>query len=110
MIQIDLDIQHIFRDRLYMKRMTLPARHRAETHKHNFDHISFVTKGRVSVEVDGQVTVLDGPDAILIRAGAVHTITAITDTTWYCVHETDITDPDQIDHTLIKEEQPCHGE
>lgn len=104
MIEIDLKIRHHFRDGMYMKEMVLPARHMAHSHKHNFDHFSFVTKGRVQVEVDGVTTTLDGPDCILIKADAVHKITAITDTTWYCIHATTETDPDKIDHTLIKED------
>lgn len=103
MTEIDLKIEHIFHPGMYMRKMVLPARHFAHSHKHNFDHFSFVTKGRVQVEVDGETTVLDGPDCILIRAGKVHTITAMTDTTWYCIHATDETDPDKIDHTLVKE-------
>lgn len=101
--QTDLKVEHIFRDGLYMKRMDLAARYRATSHKHNFDHISFLARGRVVVEVDGKRTVMDGPDAILIKADAVHAITALTDATWYCIHETTVTDPELIDHTLIKE-------
>jgi quercetin dioxygenase-like cupin family protein len=100
---IDLKIKHHFREDLYMKEMSLPARHWAHSHKHNFDHIAFVYKGRVKVVVNGKETMLDGPDAIQIRADAVHKITAVTDTIWFCLHETDETDPDKIDHTLVKE-------
>jgi hypothetical protein len=38
----------------------------------------------------------------LIKANAIHTITALTDVVWFCLHATSITDPAQIDHTLIQ--------
>jgi len=108
MSAIDLKIKHHFRkgangkDNAYGKEMHLPAGHFAQSHKHNFDHFAFVTEGTCTVDVAGVMTTLVGPDFILIEADTVHTITAATDTTWYCLHKTDCTDPDLIDHTLIK--------
>lgn len=101
---VDLRIRHHFNGRVYMKEMHLPAGHFAETHKHTFPHSSVVLRGRVLLEVDGVTTEHEGPECITIGAGAVHTITALTDSEWYCIHETDETDPARIDHTLIKGE------
>jgi quercetin dioxygenase-like cupin family protein len=99
---IDVGIKHFFSGREYAKQMTLPAGHYAETHKHNHDHLSILAAGRVLVTIDGATAEHTGPTCITIPAGAVHRIDALTDSTWFCVHATDETDPDKIDHQLIK--------
>jgi hypothetical protein len=38
---------------------------------------------------------------VAIEAGAHHEITAITDTVWYCIHATSVTDPALVDEELI---------
>jgi len=100
--QIDLHIQHYFSGREYARRMTLPAGHYAESHRHNFDHLSILATGKVRVTVDGVDTEYNGPECLTIRAGQVHRIEALTDTVWFCVHATDETNPDNIDHQLIE--------
>jgi quercetin dioxygenase-like cupin family protein len=99
---IDLQIQHFFSGREYAKQMTLPAGHYAETHEHQYDHISILAAGEVLVCIDGAVTKLVGPTAIVIPANKIHRIDAITDSVWFCVHATDETDPEKVDDVLIK--------
>ena len=103
MIEIDLEISHFFSGREYAKQMTLPAGHYAETHSHNFDHLSILASGTVTVELDGINETFTGPTCIVIRAGQQHKITAHTDSVWFCVHATDETDPEKVDSVLIKE-------
>ena len=103
MAEIDLGIVHHFiGDDLYAKQMTLPADHRAVTHKHNFSHISVLSKGTASVRVDGVQETYHAPAFVEIKAGIEHEIIAMTDTTWYCIHVTDVKDPEKVDHTLIE--------
>lgn len=99
----DLQIQHYFSGREYARRMTLPAGHYAETHRHNFDHLSILASGRVLVTVDGATVEYSAPECIVIRAGQVHRIEAITPAVWFCVHGTTALSLDQINHELIKE-------
>ncbi len=101
-IEIDLHIVHHFYDGVYMKEMRLPEGHAAEKHVHDFTHQSVLLSGRAHLIVDADTFDLEGPVCITIDAGKVHTIIALSDCEWYCIHETDITDPDQINHTLIK--------
>lgn len=102
MIEIDLKIQHHFSGREYAKQMHLPAGYYAQTHSHEYDHLSILASGTVSVELDGEVKDYTGPDCIVIRAGQQHKITAHTDSVWFCVHATDETDPEKVDSVLIK--------
>ena len=99
---IDLRIQHHFANRAYAKQMHLPAGHVAHSHKHSFDHLSILALGRAQVAVDDDVHTYEAGACILIKANAVHEITALDDCIWFCIHATDITDPLVIDSTLIK--------
>ena len=100
---IDLKIQHYFSSGVYIREMHLPKDHFAETHKHNFDHLSILSKGKALVECDEEMQIYKAPSCIEIKAGKEHKITALEDLTWFCIHATDVTDADEIDHQLIKE-------
>ncbi len=99
---LDLAIQHHFGRNVYAKQMHLPAGHFAQSHKHSFDHLSILAVGHAQVTVDGHSTDYPPGSCIQIKAGLAHTITAITDIVWFCIHATEITDVAQIDHTLIE--------
>jgi quercetin dioxygenase-like cupin family protein len=72
-----------------------------EGHVHNFDHVTLLAKGSVTVDVEGQLTEFTAPHMIYIAAGKRHFLTAKEDGTLaYCVHalrtgerEEDILDP-----------------
>lgn len=101
-IEIDLKIEHFFSGREYAKKMELPAGHYAETHSHEYDHLSILAVGEVVVTLDGVERLHRGPTCITIGAGKIHRIDAVTDSVWFCVHATDETDPDKVDHVLIE--------
>lgn len=75
-----------------------------EGHAHNFDHVTLLAHGSVTVDVEGQKTSFSAPQMIYITAGKQHFITADEDgTIAYCVHairsgerEEDIIDPNMI--------------
>lgn len=96
-------IAHHFSDGCYIREQTLKANHVVDTHKHNFNHFGLLGSGSAIVEVDGHGMTYTGPCVVEIKAGKVHKITALTDITWFCIHATDVTDPEAIDHALIKE-------
>lgn len=56
-------------------------------HKHHFDHVSLLTKGKVIVEVEGyEPKEFIAPTFIIIKKEHEHKITATEDdTNWYCV-------------------------
>jgi hypothetical protein len=58
-----------------------------EGHKHNFDHVSLLTKGSVEVEVEGyESKVFKAPTFIVIKKEHMHKFTALeNDTHWYCI-------------------------
>lgn len=100
----DFAIAHHFGPNVYAKQMRLEAGHQVATHKHRYDHLSVLASGEAVIDVDGEEPRhYVGPTGITILAGREHTITALTDIDWFCIHATDFTDVDLIDATLIEE-------
>jgi quercetin dioxygenase-like cupin family protein len=73
-------------------------------HKHQFDHLTLLAKGRLKVTVDGNASEFAAPHMIYIHKDKVHELVALEpDTVAYCIHalradnETgDILDPSMI--------------
>jgi quercetin dioxygenase-like cupin family protein len=99
--QLGVGIVHHFGGGVYAKETAIPAGVVLQQHRHQHDHLSLLASGTAVVEVEGRRRTLQGPACIVIEAGKTHSVTAITDVTWYCVHATDCTNPEQVDHQLI---------
>lgn len=97
------NIRHHFIGGVYAKEVRIPAGFVLASHVHRFDHMSILVSGAVSLAVDGETQLYEGPHIFNIRAGAVHTICALSDSVWLCIHATDVVDPDKVDKTLIVE-------
>ena len=56
-------------------------------HKHHFDHVSFLTKGSVSVEVEGkEPKEFKAPTFVIMKKELDHKVTALVDDVdWWCV-------------------------
>ena len=101
-IEINLDISHYFSDGVYARKMLLLAGHYAVTHAHEYDHLSILAAGRVTLEVDGDNRELIAPTCVTILANKHHQIVALEDAVWFCIHATDETDVDKLDEVLIR--------
>lgn len=104
MIEVDLGVRHHFSSHVYAKEMHLPANHFARSHKHAYDHLSILAKGKAIVVCDGVASEYTSPACIEIKAGIEHAIHAVSDITWFCVHATDETDINRIDEVLTMKE------
>ena len=100
--EVDPKIVHNFSDGLYAKEMTIPKGFTAGQHAHTFSHLSILAKGKVVVKTDTDECVYDAPACIEIKKQTNHTITAVEDAVWFCIHATDETDVDRIDEVLIQ--------
>ena len=96
-------IQHHFGGGVYAKETHIPAGYLAVQHVHKFDHLSVLASGKVELTVDGQTTAHEAPACLTIAAGKIHSVLALTDVVWYCVHATDCTDIEAVDDVLIEE-------
>jgi len=93
----ELDVQHFFAGGLYDKQMTIKTDGYIAGHVHNFDHMSILAKGSVIVDLNGVKTRYDAPAVITIKKGQSHDVHPLEESVWYCLHATDLTDPDEID-------------
>lgn len=100
---LGVEVVHHFVGGLYAKETHIPAGVRLTQHKHSFDHLSVLASGRVLVSVDGVETEHAAPAFLTIAANKAHEVTALTDVVWGCLHATDCTDPEEIDHELVNE-------
>jgi quercetin dioxygenase-like cupin family protein len=100
-IDIDLGVVHHFSSGVYARQMKIPAGHFAVSHAHKYDHLSILSEGSVTVEVDGVKNEYHAPACLTVEANKHHEIVAMTDVVWFCIHATDVADEDQIDEVLI---------
>lgn len=109
------EILHHFSDNLYAKETKIPAGHVLVQHKHKFSHLSIVAQGTVEVSVDDDnggrlVRRMTAPVCLEIKEGKNHSVVAITDVVWYCIHSTSEKDESKIDEVLIRVNVPTEGE
>lgn len=96
-----LGVEHHFCHGVYMKETFIDKGYQFPQHEHPFDHLSVLAQGQAAVTVDGKTEVYIGPKIIVIAAGKVHHITALTDIVWICTHRTDETNPARIDASIL---------
>jgi quercetin dioxygenase-like cupin family protein len=106
--EADLGVEHHFSDGLYAKRMRIPAGFVAGTHAHNYSHLSILAKGRVILRTNEGQKEYTAPACLEIKSGVHHTIEALEDCEWFCIHATDETDATKVDEVLIRKETSCH--
>lgn len=97
-------IKHHFSSGLYAKETVFPKGSQLVQHKHNYDHLSILAKGKVVVVVDDKEEVIEAPACIEIKADKHHGVLALEDCVWFCIHATSETDADKVDEVLIKHE------
>lgn len=100
--QCDLGTVHHFSDGLYAKQMHIPKGFMAGTHAHKYSHLSILSKGKVIVRTDTSEQTYTAPACIEIKKDINHSIEALEDAAWFCIHATDVTDVDLIDKVLIE--------
>ncbi len=100
---VDLGTIHHFSDNLYAKEMRIPKGYIALSHSHKYSHLSILGKGKVLVKTDDTSTEYEAPACLEIAAEIHHSIEALEDCVWYCIHSTSETDANKIDEVLIKE-------
>jgi quercetin dioxygenase-like cupin family protein len=94
-------IEHFFTQGLYARKMIVPAGTNVPTHRHVYDHLSILAQGRVRVSVGPVTKEYVAPAMIEIKKNIVHTISAVEDSVWFCIHATDATDVESLESTAI---------
>jgi len=102
--EVDLGTQHHFSSGVYAKQMMMPKGYFALSHAHENDHLSILASGEVIVKTDAKAIKYTAPACITVHKGVNHSITALQDAVWFCIHATDETNPDKVDEVLIMKE------
>lgn len=87
---------------VYAKETLIPAGVLLVQHRHLYAHLSVLASGIVRVAINGQEKIWHGPAAITIRKGEEHSVFALTDAVWFCIHPTDEADADKVDDAILK--------
>lgn len=97
-------IEHFFTEGVYARKMEIQAGTQVPTHKHVYDHLSILAKGRVRVAVGPVIQEYVAPAMIEIKKDMSHKITALEDSVWFCIHATTATDIESLEQTVIVKE------
>lgn len=100
--ETDLRTVHHFSDGLYAKQMTIPKGFMAGMHSHEYSHLSILARGVVIVKTDDGEKSYSAPACIEIKSGLHHSVEALEDSVWFCIHATDEKDASKVDEVLIK--------
>lgn len=98
------EIEHFFTEGVYARKMEIQAGTEVPTHKHVYDHLSILAKGRVRVAVGPIIQEYVAPAMIEIKKDMSHKITALEDSLWFCIHATTATDIESLEQTVIVKE------
>lgn len=79
--------EFFFADKVAAKRHVLSAGDVVGKHTHDYSHLSIVGYGSVRVTTPKGSRVYDSGDCVIVEANIEHTITAIEDAVWYCIHK-----------------------
>jgi len=81
-------VAHYFGKNLYVKQAVIQPGYLVKKHTHDYDHISILAMGKAAVEIEDEITLVDGPAVITVAAGKQHSVEALTQVVWFCVHST----------------------
>ena len=98
----DLCTIHHFSDGLYAKQMNLQKNLFAVQHKHNYSHLSILAQGKVIVRTDESENIYSAPACIEIKSDMYHSVEALEDSVWFCIHATDEKNPLKVDEVIVK--------
>jgi quercetin dioxygenase-like cupin family protein len=86
---------------VYAKEVHIPAGVFLVSHEHPYDHLSILAKGNVLIEIEGEARLLHAPAALLVEKHKHHTVHAITNAVWFCIHPTEETDHAKVDGVIL---------
>lgn len=105
MTQVDIRLVHYFAPGLYIREMHVPAGVTITGRIHRTEHVCVLSKGTVSVTIDGNVKTLDAPYIVHAMPGSKRALHAHTDYVWANLHRTRETDMNKIEHELLVPEE-----
>lgn len=90
---------------VYLKETRIPKGVRLAMHEHVFAHKSLLASGRVLFFEGNTSRLLDAPCVVHVRHGVRHSVTALEDSVWYCIHHSFETDVAKIDESIVSQDK-----
>jgi hypothetical protein len=88
---------------VYAKELHIPAGYELVSHSHEYDHLAVLACGSVFWRAgDMAPSLMTGPRAVAVVAGVEHSLHALTDAVWFCIHPTDEADPAKVDAAILR--------
>jgi quercetin dioxygenase-like cupin family protein len=99
-------VEHIFMEGVYCRQITLPADSLVVGRIHRFEHISILSKGRVTVFTEHGTQEISAPASWVSPAGTKRVVLAHEESIWTTVHHNleNERDPDVLENKYTAEE------
>lgn len=99
--QVEIPIKHYFVPGVYIREIFVPKGVLLTGKIHKYPQFHVITKGDISMLIDGEMKRIVGPCNIMSSAGAKRIAYAHEDTIWLMVHGTEETDLEKIENHFI---------
>jgi quercetin dioxygenase-like cupin family protein len=80
------NVTHYDHGAIYAKQVLIRSGETFLQHSHTHAHTSILASGRAKITVNGITEERTGPGVLLIHGSEPHSIEAVTDCVWFCIH------------------------
>jgi len=97
----ELPLEHFICNRTYTRQITLPKDMLLTGKVHNFDHVSILSKGEVSIMTDEGVSRIKAPATWISKAGTKRLIYVHEETIWATIHQSENTEVEELEKEIV---------
>jgi hypothetical protein len=99
----ELPLEHFICNKTYTRQITLPKDMLLTGKVHNFDHVSILSKGDVSVMTPDGINRIKAPATWISKAGTKRLIYVHEETIWSTIHHSENTFVEDLEKELVHE-------
>ena len=99
----ELPLEHFICNKTYTRQITLPKDMLLTGKVHNFDHVSILSKGDVSVMTPDGINRIKAPATWISKAGTKRLIYVHEETIWSTIHHSEHTIVEDLQNELVHE-------
>jgi hypothetical protein len=99
----ELPLEHFICNKTYTRQITLPKDMLLTGKVHNFDHVSILSKGDVSVMTPDGINRIKAPATWISKAGTKRLIYVHEETIWSTIHHSEHTTVEDLQNELVHE-------
>lgn len=97
----ELPLEHFICNKTYTRQITLPKDMLLTGKVHNFDHVSILSKGEVSIMTDEGITRIKAPATWISKAGTKRLIYVHEKTIWATIHQSEHAEIEQLENEIV---------